>query len=142
LPTARKDDEVALRLEDKHKALINAKNFAHIATINKDGTPQNSPVWVEMDGEDILINSEKGRVKVRNVKRNPHVSLSIMNMENPYQYMQVCGRVTEVTERGGQEGIDRLAKKYLGEDKYPWNGPDDVRVSIRIEPERISGQQI
>ena len=133
---------MAVRLQDKHKALINATNFAHVATINDDGTPQNSPVWVEMQGEDIVINSEKSRDKVRNMKRNPHVALSVMNMENPYQYLQVRGRVKEVTEKGGKEGIDRLAKKYLGEDTYPWNKPGDVRVSIRIEPEAIAGQQI
>ncbi|MBI5289055.1 MAG: PPOX class F420-dependent oxidoreductase [Chloroflexi bacterium] len=126
-------------LTDKAKQYLEAKGFAHIATINKDGSPQVSPVWIEHDGTRVIVNSEDKRLKVQNLRRNPHVSLSIQNVENPYEYIEIRGKVVEITPEGGFEGIDRLAKKYIGQDKYPWNQPEDVRVQIKIEPTRIVG---
>jgi PPOX class probable F420-dependent enzyme len=128
------------KLSDKARRLIEAKNFAQLATLNKDGSPQVSPVWVEMDGDKIVVNSENKRLKVRNMRRDPRVSVSVQNSENPYEYVGIKGKVVDVTTEGGFEGIDRLAKKYLGQDKYPGNGPGDERVVIRIEPLREAGQ--
>lgn len=130
---------MAVKLSDKAKEIIDSKAFAHIATINADGSPQVSPVWVERDGDTVIVNSEQKRLKVRNIKRNPHVALSIQDTANPYSYVEIRGKVVEVTREGASEGIDRLAKKYMGVDKYPMNQPGDVRVQIKIEPTRISG---
>ncbi|HLB23915.1 MAG TPA: PPOX class F420-dependent oxidoreductase [Dehalococcoidia bacterium] len=130
---------MAVQLSDKTKKYLEAKSFAHVATVNKDGSPQVSPVWIEHDGTHVIVNSEDKRLKVANLRRNPAVSLSIQNPENPYEYIEIRGRVTGITPNGGFEGIDRLAKKYLGQDKYPNNQPGDVRVVITIEPTRIVG---
>jgi len=126
-------------LSDKQRQLLDGKNFAYLGTINPDGSPQVTPVWVEYDGTHVIVNSEAKRAKIRNVKRDPRVSVSIADAANPYQYIEIRGKVVEVTDQGGFEGIDRLAKKYIGQDKYPWNKPGDVRVVVKIAPEKISG---
>ena len=128
-----------MKLTEAQKQLINAKNFGHIATINKDGSPQVSPVWIDLDGEHLIVNSEAKRLKVRNIKRDPRVSVSIQNAANPYQYIEIRGKAVDVTEKGGFQGIDKLAKKYMGVDKYPNNQPDDKRVVIKIEAQHIAG---
>lgn len=130
---------MAVKLTEAQKELINAKNFGHIATINQDGSPQVSPVWIDLEGDHLIVNSEQKRLKVRNIKRDPRVSVSIQNASNPYQYIEIRGKAVDVTEKGGFEGIDKLAKKYMGVDKYPNNLPNDVRVVIKIEPERVTG---
>jgi PPOX class probable F420-dependent enzyme len=130
---------MAITLTEKHKKLITDKNFGHIATLNQDGSPQVTPVWIELDGNHLVVNSEQKRKKVRNLKRDPRVSVSIQNAENPYQYIEIRGRAVEITDKGGFEGIDRLSAKYTGQEKYPGNAPGDVRIVIRIEPEHISG---
>ncbi|MEX2247567.1 MAG: PPOX class F420-dependent oxidoreductase [Dehalococcoidia bacterium] len=129
-----------IQLTDAHKKLLDAKAFAFLGTINTDGSPQVTPVWIDHDGTHIVVNSEQKRRKVRNIQRDPRVSVSLTNPENPYQYLEFRGRVVEVTPEGGAEGIDRLAKKYLGQDTYPYNQPGDVRVVIRIQPEHVAGQ--
>jgi PPOX class probable F420-dependent enzyme len=131
---------MAVQLTDAQKKFLTDKNFGHIATLNKDGSPQVTPVWVEFDGTHVIVNSEMKRRKGRNLKRDPRVSLSIQDGANPYQYIEIRGRVTQITDKGGAEGIDRLAKKYMGVDKYPLNVPGDVRVVIRIVPEHVAGQ--
>jgi PPOX class probable F420-dependent enzyme len=127
------------QLSADQRQLMEGKNFAHLATVNPDGSPQVTPVWIEMDGDTIVVNSEKKRKKVKNMEREPRVALSVADAANPYKYVEIRGRVLEITEKGAFEGIDRLAKKYIGQDKYPWNKPDDVRVIIRIDPEKVSG---
>jgi PPOX class probable F420-dependent enzyme len=133
---------MAFTLNDTHKKLITDRNFGHIATINEDGSPQVSPVWIELDGNHLIVNSEQKRRKVRNIKRDARVAVSIQNAENPYQYIEIRGRAVEVTDKGGFEGIDRLSVKYGGPAKYPGNQPGDVRVVIRIEPEHVTGMNI
>ncbi len=130
---------VATALNEKAKRIIETKAFAHVATINKDGSPQVSPVWVEHDGTHVIINSEQKRLKVRNLKRDPRVAVAIQNPDNAYEYVEIRGRVVEITPEGGFEGIDHLGKKYMGVDKYPGNKPGDVRVVIKIEPTHITG---
>ena len=128
-----------IQLTPEQKKLFDAKSFAHVATINPDGSPQVTPVWVELDGEHIVFNSEKKRKKVQNLERDPRVSISITDPENPYHYVEVRGRVVEMTTDGAMEGIDRLALKYMGKDKYPFHKDGDVRVVIRVAPEKASG---
>ena len=131
---------MAMELSEKAKGLLKGKNFANVATIRKDGSPQVSPIWVDFDGTHIILNSEEKRAKVKNLKRDPRVAVSVFNHQNPYEYVQISGRVAEITTKGGAEGIDKMAQKYLGQEKYPGNKPGDVRVVIRIEPEKITGQ--
>lgn len=129
----------AAQLDEKAAALFKGVNFGHLATINKDGTPQVTPVWIDFDGKHIIVNSEEKRLKVRNMKRNPNVAISVADASNPYSYVEVRGKVVEITTEGASAGIDAMAKKYIGQDTYPWNQPTDVRVVIRIEPEKVGG---
>jgi PPOX class probable F420-dependent enzyme len=123
---------------DGFKDLLTAKKaFANLATINADGTPQVTPVWFDWDGRHVRINSAKGRVKDKNLRRTPSVALSIQDPDNPYRYVQIKGRVTSVTETGADAHIDALAKKYLGQDRYPYRKADEVRVTYVIAPDRV-----
>jgi PPOX class probable F420-dependent enzyme len=115
--------------------LTQKKAFAQFATLMPDGSPHVSPVWFEYDGKFIVINSAKGRVKDRNVRRDPRVGIDIVDPDNPYRHLSIRGRVVEITEQGADNQIDKLAKKYLGVDKYPNRTPQEVRVIYRIEPE-------
>jgi len=119
--------------------LIKKKAFAHIATVMPDGSPQVSPVWVMLEGDCLIVNSARGRQKDRNMRRNAKVAMSIQDPDNPYRYVLVRGHVAEVTEEGADTIIDRLAKKYLGVDKYPYRRPGEVRVTYKIEPEHVTG---
>jgi len=127
-----------LTVPDGFKDLLTAKKaFANLATINADGTPQVTPVWFDWDGRHLRINSAKGRVKDKNLRRTPSVALSIQDPDNPYRYVQIKGRVTSVTETGADAHIDALAKKYLGQDRYPYRKADEVRVTYVIAPDRV-----
>jgi hypothetical protein len=108
--------------------------FAHLATIMPDGSPQVTPVWFDYTNGRIRVNTAKGRVKARNMTEGSRVALSILDPDNAYRYLQVRGTVAHVTETGGKEHIDSLAKKYLGKDVYPWHNARDVRVIYEIEP--------
>lgn len=121
----------------KYRDLFEKKAFAHLATIGADGSPQVTPVWVDFDGTYLRFNTAKGRVKDKNLRRNPRVALAIQDPDNPYRYMQVQGRVVEVTEHGADAHIDTLAKKYIGQDTYPWRRPGEVRVLYKILPEKV-----
>lgn len=118
--------------------LLQKKAFAHLATIMSDGSPQVTPVWFDFDGSHIRVNSAKGRVKDKNMRRNGRVALAIQDPENPYRYLAVRGKVEEVSEAGADAHIDSLAKKYLGQDRYPHRQPGEVRIIYRIRPERVS----
>jgi PPOX class probable F420-dependent enzyme len=120
-----------------YRDLLEKKAFAHVATVGADGRPQVTPVWVDYDGRYLVFNTAKGRIKARNLERNAKVAVAIQDPDNPYRYVQVRGRVAEMTERGADDHIDRLAKKYLGQDKYPGRKPGEVRVIVRVEPERL-----
>jgi PPOX class probable F420-dependent enzyme len=113
------------------------KAFADLATVMPDGTPQVTPVWFDYTGGVIRVNSAKGRTKTRNMKEPTPVALSIMDPDNAYRYLQVRGKVTRATEEGASAHIDSLAKKYLGQDKYPWSRPGEVRVTFEITPSAV-----
>ena len=118
-----------------HKDLLNKPAFANLATLMPDGSPQVTPVWVDFDGMDFLVNSARGRQKDKNLRRDARVALSISDPQNPYRYLGVRGRVVDITEKGAGEHIDKMAKKYLGKDKYPFAQPGEVRVLYKIAPE-------
>ena len=119
------------------KKLFQEPNFAHLATLMPDGSPQVSPVWVDVDGNRILVNTAEGRVKPRNIRRDARVAISIHNQDNPYSAAFVRGRVVEITHEGADELIDKLAKKYLGQDTYPYRQQGEQRVILVIEPEHV-----
>ena len=130
---------MATKLPDKAVQLLNKPALAHIVTLMKDGSPQVTPVWGSTDGEYILVNTAEGRLKTRNVRRNPRVALSVVDPADSYVTLQVRGKVAEVTTTGADAHIDRLAKKYLGKDTYPWRSPQEVRLILKIKPERVGG---
>ena len=113
------------------------KAFAFIGTTMDSGKPQVTPVWFDVDGEYISINTARGRVKDKNMSARSDVALAIMDPENPYRYIQVRGKVVKSVEEGARAHIDRLARKYLGKNFYPGN-PDEVRVTYLIQPESYS----
>jgi PPOX class probable F420-dependent enzyme len=120
-----------------HADLLTKPAFANLATLNPDGSPQVTPVWVDFDGSHVIVNTARGRVKAKNLAREPRVALSIADPENPYRYLGVQGRVVEMTEQGGDAHIDKMAKKYLGKDSYPFRKPGEVRIIVRIAPDKV-----
>ena len=128
-------------LNDKQAALFTDRNWGVIATIREDGSPQATPVWVDYDGENVLVNSARGRTKVKNIERDPRATVTVLPAENQQGgYVMVSGPAEIVDEGAGAvEHINMLAKKYLGEDKYPYLGPGEQRVIIQIRPERVDG---
>ncbi len=113
------------------------KAFAYAATVMPDGTPQVTPVWIDYDGQHVVFNTAKGRVKERNLQQNPLVAVAVVDPENPYRYVQVRGRV-QLTEEGADEHINKLAYKYLGVDEYPYRAPGEERIIVKITPTAVS----
>ena len=126
------------KIPDNYKDLLQKKGFASLATVMKDGSPQVTPVWFDTEGDLIRVCSAKGRVKDKNMKRNPNVGISILDPDNPYRHLSIRGKVVEITEAGADEHIDSLTKKYLNQDKYPFRQPGEVRVTYKIQPERVT----
>ena len=122
-------------IPEKYHDILQKSAFAQLATLMPDGSPHVSPVWFEYDGKNILINSAKGRVKDRNMRRDPRVGLDILDPDNPYRHLSIRGRVVDITENGADAHIDKLTKKYINQDKYPYRGPGEVRVKYTIAPE-------
>jgi PPOX class probable F420-dependent enzyme len=110
------------------------KAFAHVATIGPDGAPQNNPVWFDWDGQHLRFSQTSTRQKLRNLEREPRLALSILDPDNGYRYLEIRGRVVRVEPDPDKAFIDRMAQKYLGQEKYPWNRPGDERVIIVVEP--------
>ena len=122
-------------IPEKYHDILSKKAFAQLATIMPDGVPHVSPVWFEYDGQNIIINTAKGRVKDRNMRRDPRVGLDIIDPDNPYRHVSIRGRVIEITEEGADDLINKLAKKYINKDLYPYRAPGEVRVTYKIAPE-------
>ena len=119
-----------------HLDLFQKKAFAHLATLMPDGKPQVTPVWVDYDGTYVLINTAEGRLKDKNMQRDGRIAFSMTDPDNPYRYLEVRGKVAERTHKGADAHIDAMAKKYLGQDKYPSRQPGEVRVIYKVVPER------
>ncbi len=126
-------------LNEKQAKLFTDRNWGVIATVREDGSPQATPVWIDYDGENVLVNSAQGRTKVKNIERDPRATVTVLPAEDQQSgYVMVSGPA-QISEEGALEHINTLAKKYLGEDKYPYLGPGEKRVIIRIQPERVDG---
>jgi PPOX class probable F420-dependent enzyme len=123
-------------LNDKARALLDGKNFATVATVEPDGQPQLSPVWITHDGDDVLFSTTVGRRKHVNIERKDRVTVCVFDQEDPYSYAEIRGTAT-MTEEGGRELIDAFAKKYRGLGVYPWDQPDTVPVVVRVKPTKL-----
>ncbi|MFL5804103.1 MAG: PPOX class F420-dependent oxidoreductase [Roseiflexaceae bacterium] len=119
--------------------LLQEPQLAQIATVLPDGSPQITPVWVDVepDGSQIIINTVAGNLKLKNIGANPQVAVSVVDKNNPWRFAVVRGTVVEQTTEGADEHIDKLAQKYLGQEKYPWHQPDRQRVILRIKPHHV-----
>lgn len=130
------------KIPDTHRDLVsdNKRALAYLATLMRDGGPHVTPVWFDARGEEVLVNTARGRVKDRNMTERPDVALVIQDPDNPYRYLMIRGRIVEITEQGAREHIDRLAQKYLGQSPYPWHQSGQVRVTYSIRPTAVSAQ--
>ena len=125
-------------IPEKYRDLFTKRAFASLATLMPDGSPQVTPVWVDLDGSQVIVNSAKGRQKDKNIRRDTRVALAVIDPENPYRYLEIRGPVVEITEQGADAHIDKMAKKYLGADKYPYRQPSEERVMYKIQPEHVN----
>jgi PPOX class probable F420-dependent enzyme len=128
---------MSIQLTKKAKEIIDGKNFGSIATLMHDNSPQVTPVWIDREDNLILVNTALGRVKQKNITKDPRVAISIVDQQNPYTMVSIRGRVIAQIEQGAEDHIDTLAKKYLGQDKYTWRQPGEKRVILKIQPETI-----
>ena len=128
---------MSVKIEGRAEELLNAKNFCHVATLRADGSVHGVPVWVDVQDGRAVLNTAEGRAWARNLERDPRVTLTVVNGENPYEYVEVRGRVAERTHDGADAHIDAMAKKYLDQDSYPFRQPGEERVIIRVAPEHV-----
>jgi PPOX class probable F420-dependent enzyme len=125
-------------LTEEDVALLSEPQLAHLATVEEDGTPHVTPLWVDTDGEHIVFNTAKGRVKYNNIVRTPMVAVSVVDKGDDYRTLWVKGRA-ELVEEGADEHIDRMAQKYLGQETYPFRKPGEQRVIVRVTPTQKLG---
>ena len=124
-------------IEGRSEELLRAKNFCNVSTLREDGSVQAAPAWVDVQDGRPVLNTAEGRTWPRNLQRDPRVTLTVQNMENPYEYVTIRGLVAERTHEGADEHINSLAKKYLDQDEYPYRQPGEQRVIIRVAPEHV-----
>ncbi|MDA3624850.1 PPOX class F420-dependent oxidoreductase [Saccharopolyspora oryzae] len=120
--------------------ILGKQAFGHVATIGPHGEPQSSPVWIDWDGQYLKFSQTKTRQKYRNLKREPRISISVHDPDHPYRYVEVRGRVAKIEDDQDNRFINKMAKKYLDEDEYPWPQPGDERVIVYVEPEHSTKQ--
>jgi PPOX class probable F420-dependent enzyme len=128
---------MAASIPQNYMDLFNKPAFGVLTTLMPDGSPQTQPVWVDFDKGQVWVNSALGRQKDKNMRRDPRVAVTLMDPENPYRYLEIRGKVKEITQDGAATHIDKMAKKYLGKDKYPFAQPGEQRVLYKIEPEKV-----
>ncbi len=129
---------MAAQLSNEQVQLLREPYIAQFVTIMKDGSPQISPVWVDTDGKNVLVNVEEGRVKLKNVRRDPRVAISIYDPANPYtRVVNVRGTVVEITQDGAADHIDDLSDKYNGVRPYPAHNPERPRLILKIRPDSV-----
>ena len=125
------------KITDKQKQFLTENPFVGVITdLRKDGSPHSTVVWVDVEDGKVSFNTARGRTKPLNLERDPRASLLVVDPNDPYRWVAVSGP-TELTEEGADAQIDKLAKKYIGQDEYPWRQPDETRVKVLIEPEKV-----
>ena len=128
------------QLPESVRKLIEEPNFAHLATLMPDGSPQVTTLWVDTDGQHVIVNTALGRQKPRNLERDRRVAINVVDRNNQYRQAMILGDVVEVTTEGADAHIDRMAKKYLGKDVYPNRQPGEQRLLLKISPKRVRTQ--
>jgi PPOX class probable F420-dependent enzyme len=123
-------------LDDKTREFLEQPYVGEVTTLRPDGSPHTTVVWVDTDTDEVMFNTAVGRAKERYLRQDPRVSLIVVDPENAYRWVSVSGQA-ELTTEGADEQIDRLAKKYLGKDEYPWRSSDEQRITVRIKPDRV-----
>jgi PPOX class probable F420-dependent enzyme len=129
---------MASQLDQKVQQFLKEPQYACLTTLMRDGSPHTTVVWVDCDGQHILVNTAEGRLKVKNVRRDPRVSICVYDRQNPYRVVLARGRVVEITKTGADEHINRLAKKYLGVEAYPYRAPEEQRLIVKIAPQKLT----
>lgn len=124
-------------LDDRDRELLSSGNFCHVSTLREDGTIHTVPVWVDVEGDTVLLNTEQDRAWPKNLRRTDTTTLTVLNHENPYEYLTITGHVAQETTEGADAHIDLLAQRYLGKDKYPFHQDGDVRTIFKIAPDRV-----
>ncbi|HTD57710.1 MAG TPA: PPOX class F420-dependent oxidoreductase [Solirubrobacteraceae bacterium] len=124
-------------IEGRAEELLKAKNFCVVSTLRADGSVHAAPTWVDVQDGRPTLNTAEGRAWPRNLERDPRVTLTVQNMENPYEYVAIRGRVAERTTDGADAHIDALAMKYMGQESYPFRQPGEQRLIVRIDPEHV-----
>jgi PPOX class probable F420-dependent enzyme len=124
-------------IEGRADELLKAPNFCNVSVLRGDGTIQTVPVWVDVQDGKPVLNTAEGRAWPRNLERDPHVTLTVQNMENPYEYVSIRGTVSSREHDGADAHIDKMAMKYLGQESYPFRQPGEQRVIIRVDPEYV-----
>jgi PPOX class probable F420-dependent enzyme len=123
-------------LSNKARALVERPILANVATVDSEGRPQLTPVWIGLEGDELVFNTARGRAKYANLRKNPHVAVSVVDPDDAYNVLVVRGSV-ESTEEGADAHIDSLAKKYLGLDTYPMRRPGEVRVKYKVHADNV-----
>lgn len=124
-------------VDGRSAELLSAKNFCTVSTIRPDGSVHSVPVWIDVQDGAPLLNTARGRAWPNNIERDPRVTLTVQNIENPYEYVTIRGRVSEMTHDGADAHIDAMAKRYMGVDEYPLRQPGEERLIVRVEPEVV-----
>jgi PPOX class probable F420-dependent enzyme len=124
-------------IPDEYKDLLASTALAHIATIGPQGEPQSNPVWFGWDGTHLRFSQTTNRQKYRNVQRDPHIAVSIVDPNDPFRYLELRGQVTAIEPDPDKAFIDSMAQKYLGQERYPWNRPGDERVVVVVSVDRV-----
>ncbi|MBI2965576.1 MAG: PPOX class F420-dependent oxidoreductase [Chloroflexi bacterium] len=132
---------MAVALGPEHVKLLKEPHIGVVATLNRDGSPQVTPVWIDTDGTHVIFNTAEGRVKPRNLRRDPRVAVSVFDPGNAYsRVLNVQGRAVVITQSGAEDHIDQLSRKYTGRTPYPMHDPAHPRLIIKVLPERITGR--
>lgn len=123
-------------LSSDAREILDKKAFASVATVNEDGSPQVTTVWIDADDAHVIFNTAKGRLKANNLERDPRVSIAVPDPDNPYNQLKVQG-TAEMSDEGADEHIDSLAKKYMDKDTYPFRQPGEERLIVRVKPDKV-----
>ena len=123
-------------LTEKARQFLQNPYVGQVTTLRRDGSPHSTVVWVDVDTDEVIFNTAVGRAKERHLRQDPRISLIVVDPENSYRWVSVSGKA-ELDTEGADEEIDKLAKKYLGQDEYPWRNPEEQRINVRIRPEHV-----
>jgi PPOX class probable F420-dependent enzyme len=129
---------MAVKLPESVRKLLEDRAYGHVVTFNRNGSPHVTMVWMDVDRDEVLFNTAEGRLKPRNLRRDPRVIVSVQDRNNPQAYLLVHGTAS-LTEVGADAHIDKLAKRFLGTETYPYRRPGEQRLIVRIKPEKLGG---